>query len=96
MPKGYWISAHQRPADPEKHKSYREIAIPAIEASGGKFLVIGGQIEVREFGKPERTVVIEFPSYADAISAYESKEYKRALVILGDGAERDLRIVEGA
>ena len=95
MPKGYWVSAHQRPADPEKHKAYREIAISAIEAAGGKFLVIGGTSEAREFGKNERTVVIEFPSYADALAAYENEEYKLALAALGDGAERDLRIVEG-
>jgi uncharacterized protein (DUF1330 family) len=41
-------------------------------------------------------VVIEFESYATALAAYETEDYQRALAALGDGAERDLRIVEGA
>ena len=37
MPKGYMISAHRRLADPEKATAYRALAIPALEAAGGKF-----------------------------------------------------------
>jgi uncharacterized protein (DUF1330 family) len=44
----------------------------------------------------ERTVVIEFPTYEQAVAAYESDAYKKALEALADGAERDLRIVRGA
>ena len=95
MPKGYWVSMHQRPADPDKHAAYREIAIPAIQAAGGKFLVIGGKSQVREFGLEQRTVVVEFLSHEAALNAYESEDYQRALAALGDGAERDVRIVEG-
>jgi uncharacterized protein (DUF1330 family) len=43
----------------------------------------------------ERTVVIEFPTYEAAVAAYESELYKKALAALGDGVERDLRIVRG-
>ena len=96
MVKGYWVSAHRRPADPDKHAAYRPLAIAAIEAAGGRFLVLGGQSQAREFGLEQRTVVIEFESYAAAIAAYETEDYQRALAALGDGAERDLRIVEGA
>jgi len=39
--------------------------------------------------------VIEFESYAAALAAYDSEDYQRALAALGDGAERDIRIVEG-
>ena len=95
MPKGYWVSMHWRPADPDKHAAYREIAIPAIKAAGGKFLVIGGNPQAREFGMEQRTVVVEFSSHEVALNAYESEDYQRALAVLGDGAERDVRIVEG-
>jgi uncharacterized protein (DUF1330 family) len=44
----------------------------------------------------ERTVVIEFPSYEQAIATYQSEGYKKALEALGDGVERDMRIVRGA
>jgi|SaaInlStandDraft_2_1057019.scaffolds.fasta_scaffold155019_1 uncharacterized protein (DUF1330 family) len=78
MPKGYWISAHRRPPDPEKYDAYRVIAKPAVELAGGKFLVVDGNPDVREFGEQYRTVVIEFPSKEAAIQAYESEAYQRA------------------
>ena len=48
-----------------------------------------------EHGIKERTVVIEFDSLAQAIAAHDSPAYQAALAALGNGAERDLRIVEG-
>jgi uncharacterized protein (DUF1330 family) len=42
-----------------------------------------------------RTVVIEFESVEKAIAVHDSPGYQAALKALGDGAERDLRIVEG-
>jgi uncharacterized protein (DUF1330 family) len=41
-----------------------------------------------------RTTLIEFPSVQAAVAAYESPAYQEALRALGDGAERDLRIIE--
>jgi len=58
--------------------------------------VRGPAEEVREHGLKERTVVIEFPTYEQAVAAYDSPDYKKALAALGDAAERDLRIVRGA
>jgi uncharacterized protein (DUF1330 family) len=43
----------------------------------------------------ERTVLIEFPTYEAAVAAYDSDQYKKALEALGDGVERDLRIIRG-
>jgi uncharacterized protein (DUF1330 family) len=37
----------------------------------------------------------EFPSVEKAIAAYESPAYQNALKALGNGAVRDIRIVEG-
>ena len=44
----------------------------------------------------ERTVVVEFPSYDDALSTYQSDAYQAALEKLADGVVRDFRIVEGS
>lgn len=95
MAKGYWISAYRSISDPEKLAAYAKLAGPAIEAAGGRFLVRGGRMEVQEAGVQERTVVVEFDSYEKAVATYQSPEYRQALEALGDGAERDLRIVEG-
>jgi uncharacterized protein (DUF1330 family) len=40
-------------------------------------------------------VISEFPSVEQAIAAYNSAGYQQALAVLGNGAERDIRIVEG-
>ena len=40
-------------------------------------------------------MIAEFPSVQQAIAAYECPAYKEALKALGDGAVRDVRIVEG-
>ena len=41
-------------------------------------------------------LMIEFDSVAQAIAAHDSSGYQEALRVLGDAAERDIRIVEGA
>ena len=42
------------------------------------------------------TVVIEFPSYDEAIAFYQSQQYRDAHSILKDHADRQFQIVEGA
>jgi uncharacterized protein (DUF1330 family) len=96
MGKGYWISSHRAPADPEKYAAYVKLAIPAVEDAGGKFLVKGGEVLAKENGLNQRTTVIEFDTFDDAKKAYESHSYQLALKELEGGANRDLRIVEGA
>ena len=48
-----------------------------------------------EAGLAERIILIEFDSFEQAVAAYESAAYQKALVALSDGFERDFRIVEG-
>ena len=43
----------------------------------------------------QRVVVIEFESILKALAAHDTKEYGAALEALGNGAERDIRVVEG-
>src|SRR5262245_24383968 len=47
-----------------------------------------------EAGQKERIVISEFPSVEKATAAYASAAYQEALKALGDGAVRDIRIVE--
>jgi uncharacterized protein (DUF1330 family) len=95
MAKGYWINCFRSIKDPAKVDAYRKLAGPVMEASGAKFLVRGDPAKVYEAGVVGRVVVIEFESVAAAIAAHDSPGYQAALKALGDGAERDLRIVEG-
>jgi uncharacterized protein (DUF1330 family) len=94
VPKAYWINFFRSVNDDERLARYIELAGPAMAKSGGRFLARGEPARVFEAGLPERTTVIEFDSVDAAVAAYESAEYQTALRALGDGAERDLRIVE--
>ena len=42
----------------------------------------------------ERIVISEFLSIEQALAAHDGPAYREALRILGDGADRDIRIVE--
>lgn len=95
MGKAYWISAYRAVSDPAKVAAYAPLAGAAITAGGGRFLARGGETKAFEAGVAGRTVIIEFDDFTQAVSTYESAAYQRALAALGDGAERDVRIVEG-
>ncbi len=94
MPKGYWIIAFRSVKDPAKLARYVELAAPVLAAAGARFIVRGMPVQVYEAGVHERTVIIEFESVTKAIAVYESAEYQTSVQALGDGAERDVRIVE--
>jgi uncharacterized protein (DUF1330 family) len=93
--KAYWINTFRAVHDPAKLAAYAELAGPVMLAGGGRFLARGLPAAAFELGIVERTTVIEFPSVEAAIATYEGEAYQRALAALGDGAERDIRIIEG-
>jgi uncharacterized protein (DUF1330 family) len=96
MAKAYWITTYRNISNPDALAEYAKLAAPAIQAGGGRFLVRGTPSKVYEAGLNQRTVIIEFESVASAIAAHDSDGYKAALKALGNAAERDIRIVEGA
>ena len=53
------------------------------------------KLTVRENGINQSTVLIEFSTYDEAMNAYHSVDYPEALLALGNGADRDIRIFEG-
>ena len=96
MKKGYWVVAYRSVSDETVLKEYGALAIPAIEAGGGKALIrTTDALEPRESGLRQRVVVMEFESFERALSTYNSAAYQAALKVLGSAAERDFRIVEG-
>jgi uncharacterized protein (DUF1330 family) len=95
MAKGYWLSCYRAISNPAALAEYAKLAGPALGAAGGRFLARGGVAKTYEAGLDQRTVVIEFPSVAAAVAAYESPAYQAAVAALAGGAERDIRIVEG-
>lgn len=94
MPKAYWINTFAVIRDQAKLDAYVRLAGPAMLAAGGRFLARGNPAAAFESGTTTRTTLIEFPDVAAAVAAYRSPAYQEALRVLGDGAERDIRIIE--
>jgi uncharacterized protein (DUF1330 family) len=95
MAKAYWISVYRSIRSEDALAAYAKLAGPALRRAGGRFLARGLPARVYEHGIEQRTVLIEFDSTERAIAAHDSPEYQEALRALGDGADRDLRIIEG-
>lgn len=96
MSKAYWVTTYRAISNPDKLAAYAALAGPAIKAAGGNFLARGMPSKVYESGLQQRTVIVEFPSVDDAVKAHDSPAYQEALVALGDGADREIRIIEAA
>jgi len=96
MKKGYWVVAYHTVGDEATMKTYRALAGAVLAQFGARLLAApGNAVTAHEAGLKQMTVVVEFDSYEIALAAYESADYKKALVALGSGVERDFRIVEG-
>ena len=95
MPKAYWVTTYRSIKNPDAVAAYAKLAGPALKESGARFIVRGMPAHTFEQGLKERTVVIEFDSLDKAIAAHDTPAYREALKALGDGCERDMRVVEG-
>jgi uncharacterized protein (DUF1330 family) len=95
MPKAYWVTVYRSISDPKKLEAYAKLAPPAVTPFGARYVARGTAAAAFEAGQKERIVISEFPSLDQAIAAYNSPAYAKALEALGDGAVRDIRIVEG-
>jgi len=83
--------------NPESYKEYIEKVVKVTEKFGGKYIVRGGATTKIEGTFPHpRTVVIQFPSYKDALRWYNSEEYKPIREIRFKNAKSIAIIIEGA
>lgn len=95
MPKGYWV-AHIDVTDQENYvKEYVSKNAGPIAAFGGRFLVRGGQNEVPQGKVRSRTVVLEFPTYQDALDCMNSPAYQALIKARAPFSEADILVIEG-
>jgi len=94
MPKAYWVTCYRSISDPQKVAAYAKLAPAATAPFGARYIARGAAAAAFESGQKERIVIAEFPSVEQAIAAYRSPAYQEALKALGNGAVRDIRIVE--
>jgi uncharacterized protein (DUF1330 family) len=82
--------------DPEQYEHYKAASPAAIAASGGRFIVRGGETAVLEGDwSPKRLVVVEFPDLETAKRFYESPEYQEAIKLREGAASLNMVAVEG-
>jgi len=93
--KGYVVTVYKVIKDENVLKNYAVKAREAIEKHKGKFLVRGGKKITTEGDESPRTVVIEFPSFTEAETFFNSKEYQEAHDVLKDTVVRHHQIIEG-
>jgi uncharacterized protein (DUF1330 family) len=93
--KAYWI-AHVDVTDPDQYTQYTRRAPAAFALYGGRILARGGRSEAME-GRPtpQRSVVIEFDSYEQALACYHSEQYQEAKRHRAGAALAQVIIVEG-
>jgi len=93
--KAYWI-AHVDITDPDLYSQYTQRAPKAFAEFGAKFLARGGRSEAMEGrATPQRSVVIEFDSYEQAVACYRSAAYQKAKSYREEWARAEIVIVEG-
>jgi uncharacterized protein (DUF1330 family) len=81
-PVAYVISAIEGIADEATVRRYAELAGPAIECFGGRFIVSNAEPVVVEGESPSAYLsMVEFPTIEDAKSWYDSPEYAEARAI---------------
>jgi uncharacterized protein (DUF1330 family) len=71
--------------------------LAVVTQYGGKFLVRGGKVDVKEGGwAPKRVVVLEFPSMEQAQKWYHSPEYAPLIKLRQKASKGKLILLEGS
>ena len=82
--------------DKDRYEAYKQMVAPSIAAYGGKFLVRGGATETLEgTWSPQRFVIVEFASRAQAKAWWGSPQYAEAKALRQATARTQMIVAEG-
>lgn len=91
----YVVYVRDRITDLEEFKKYEESASAASVGQTMTPLAFYGAVETLEGMQVDGAVILEFPTFAEAKSAYNSPLYQEALKHRLKGAEYRVFIIEG-
>ena len=92
-----YVIAEIEVTDPVAYEEYRKQVPAVVTKFGGRFIVRGGKIDPKEGGwTPQRIVVVEFPSLAQAQKWYDSPDYAPLIKLRQKASKGKLILVEGA
>ena len=91
----YWV-ARARINNPIEYKKYTDLVPEILARHGGKVLARGSRYKVLEGSEHfQRHVVVEFPTFEQAVACHESAEYRAAAAYRADGVgDNELVIVD--
>ena len=91
-----YVIANIEVIDPVRYEDYRKLVLPTITAYGGRFLARGGRVDSLEGPwRPNRLVIVEFPSVERAKAWWSSPEYAEAKALRQATSDGSLIIIEG-
>jgi uncharacterized protein (DUF1330 family) len=93
--KAYWVLTYRTIKNQDALAAYAQLAVPAVQEAGGRFIVRGNPAKTYEAGINQRVVVIESDTLENGTRSHDTPAYQAALKALGDAADRDIRVVEG-
>ena len=92
-----YVIADVEVLDAAGFEEYRARVSETIAAYGGRYLVRGGETETKEGDwRPNRLIVLEFPSLARARAWFASPEYAPLIALRQRTARTKLVFAEGA
>ena len=94
MAKGYWF-LNLDVVNPVDYISYRDANARFAADHGLRFVIRGGDFEHLDGIKRHRNVLVELPSYEDALQVYDAPAYRPVRQLRGSTAIADLAAVEG-
>jgi uncharacterized protein (DUF1330 family) len=82
--------------DPVRYEDYKQLAPASIAQYGGRYIARGGRVEVMEGDwRPQRLVILEFPTVERAKEWWGCPEYAPAKAMRNATAHTQLVITEG-
>ena len=91
-----YVIANVNIEDPVRYEDYKRMVPGTLKSFGGRFIARGGQVAVLEGNwRPERLVIIEFPSVERARAWWNSEEYAEARALRQATSTGTLLILEG-
>ena len=75
-----YVVAQIEVLEPERFRSYQQLATASVAKFGGRFIVRGGnKVNLEGSWDPPRMVVVEFPSLEQLTRWYHSPDYQQAI-----------------
>lgn len=91
-----YVIANIEVTNAERYPEYVKLAGSTPARYGGRYLVRGGWAVVKEGDAPvHRLVILEFPSMEQALTWYDSDEYRAARELRHAYARSQITFVEG-